>query len=203
MTVIKLPTEGILLHSPVPISEDLYDELNRIGQVEHIVAPNCFHHVFVPEAKEHYPNSVLWAAPGLSEKRKDINFDAIISTEEPVWKHTLEFEYIEGMPRINEVVFFHKPSNSFICTDFIFNIRRESNLVMKFLWSIDGIYKNFGQGRLFGLLIKNNGLVTESINRILNWDFERIIMAHGDIIDCDNKALFEILKNNYKLSFSN
>ena len=198
MTVVKLPSGGLWLHSPIPIDTSLAGELEEIGNVEHIVAPSCFHHLFASSAKEYYPQSILWAAPGLSEKRKDINFDAVISSDETNWGDMLKFEYIKGMPRINEVVFFHKPSRSLICSDFVFNIREESNLVMKICWYLAGAYKNFGQDIVWRMMIKDKKETTESINNILNWEFERIIMAHGDIIDCDRYQLYEILKEKNK-----
>ena len=197
MTVVKLPSGGLWLHSPIPIDNFLADELEKIGDVEHIVAPNCFHHLFALSAKELYPQSVLWAAPGLSKKRKDINFDAVISSESD-WGDTLEFEFIKGMPWINEVVFFHRPSRSLICADFVFNIREESSLVTKFFWYIAGAYKNFGQDRTWRLMIRDKNENTESLNNVLKWEFKRIIMAHGDIIDCDRYQLYETLKKNNK-----
>ena len=200
MTVVKLQSGGLLLHSPVPIDESMAEELGEIGNVDHIVAPSCFHHLFALQAKQLYQDATLWAAPGLSEKRKDVKFDQVIRPGEMHWGDTLEYEFIRGMPRINEVVFFHTSSRSLICSDFVFNIREESNLVMKFLWYLAGAYKNFGQDRIWRMLVKNKEETTESVNRILGWDFRRIVMAHGEIINCDNKELYEILKGNYQLS---
>ncbi|MGI9553563.1 MAG: DUF4336 domain-containing protein [Thermodesulfobacteriota bacterium] len=201
MTVVKLPTGGLWLHSPIPVDNNLSDELSGIGNVEHIVAPSCFHHTFASETKLLYPDAKLWAAPGLSKKRKDINFDAVISEEEPGWGDTIEYEFINGMPWINEVVFFHKPSHSLICSDFVFNVRKESNLLMKLIWYLSGTLGKFGQSREWRWMIKDKREATQSVNRILNWNFNRIIMGHGDIVDCDNKGLYEVLKKHYDLSF--
>ena len=46
MTVVKLSSGGLLLHSPVPVDEPLAQELAALGEVTHIVCPNLFHHVF-------------------------------------------------------------------------------------------------------------------------------------------------------------
>ena len=78
MTVVKLQSGGLLLHSPVPIDESMAEELGEIGNVDHIVAPSCFHHLFALQAKQLYQDATLWAAPGLSEKRKDVKFDQVI-----------------------------------------------------------------------------------------------------------------------------
>lgn len=195
MVVVRLPGGGLWLHSPIRIDDGLYIELNNLGNVEHIAAPSCFHHMFAREAKELFPEAKLWAAPGLEAKRKDIKFDAVLNRDEPGWRDTIDLEYIGGMPRINEVVFLHKPSRTLICSDFLFNIKEEDSLFMKILWKLSGTYKKFGQSREWRWMINNVFDNVDSVNRILKWEFERIVMAHGEIIECNNQQLFEVIKN--------
>ena len=45
MTVIRLKSGGLWLHSPVPIDDELAAQLAELGPVEHLVGPNLFHHV--------------------------------------------------------------------------------------------------------------------------------------------------------------
>ena len=119
----------------------------------------------------------------------------MITEKEADWNDTIGYEYIGGMRWINETVFLHKPSRTLICSDFVFNIKEEKSLFMKLLWKIGGVYKKFGQSREWGWMINNAFDNVDSVNRILKWEFERIVMAHGDIIDCDNQQLFEVIKN--------
>jgi hypothetical protein len=193
MVVVRLASGGLWLHSPVPIGDKLFKQINCFGKVEHIVAPNCFHHLFAYEAKGLYQDSVLWAAPGLSEKKKEIKFDAVLNEQQPVWGDCLEFEHVGGMKKMNEVVFLHKPSKTLICSDFVFNITEESNFLMKMLWRLAGTYKKFGQSRTWRFLVSNSFDEVYSVNKILKWDFLRIVMAHGEIKECTNMELFEAL----------
>ena len=195
MVIVKLPSGGLWLHSPIPIDESLQGELNKLGSIEHIVAPSCFHHMFAKDAKDLFPNTVLWASPGLPKKRKDVEFDAVLTEKEAQWDETIGSEYIQGMPWINETVFLHKPSKTLICSDFVFNINEEESLFMKLLWKFGGVYKKFGQSREWRWMIRNVFDNVDSVNRILKWEFERIVMAHGDIIDCTNAQLFDVIKN--------
>lgn len=200
MVVVKLDTGGLWLHSPIQIDDQLFKEINSLGKVEHIVAPNCFHHLFASSAKARFPEAVLWAAPGLKQRKKDILFDAVINDEVTDWGNTLEYELIGGMPKLNEVVFLHKPSKTLICSDFIFNITEESNFLMKCLWKLAGTYKKFGQGREWRFLVSNSFDEVYSVNKILKWDIVRIVMAHGEIKVCTNMELFEAL-NKGKTNF--
>ncbi|MGB1922854.1 MAG: DUF4336 domain-containing protein, partial [Alcanivorax sp.] len=76
MTVVKLSSGGLLLHSPVPVDEDLAAELAALGEVTHIVCPNLFHHVFAAEVKQRYPKALLHGPAKLAGKRKDLKLDA-------------------------------------------------------------------------------------------------------------------------------
>ena len=198
MVVVRLQCGGLWLHSPVEIDDNLLNEINSLGKVEHIVAPNCFHHVHAGDAKKKFPDAKLWAAPGLESKRKDLDFDAVINEEDTGWGDTIEYEYVGGMPRINEVVFLHKTSRSLICSDFVFNIKHEDSLIMKLLWKLSGTYKKFGQSREWRWMISNVFDNVDSVNRVLKWEFDRIIMAHGEIIECTNAQLFDVIKNKGK-----
>ena len=195
MVVVRLPGGGLWLHSPVPIGDKLLDEIQSLGKVQHIVAPSCFHHVHAGDAKDKFPDAKLWGAPGLERKRKDLQFDAVITDQEPVWGETILYEFIGGMPRINEVVFFHKPSRTLICSDFVFNIKEEKSLFMKLLWKLSGTYKKFGQSREWRWMISNAFDNVDSVNRVLKWEFDRVVMAHGEIIDCNNAQLFDVIKH--------
>lgn len=198
MVVVRLPGDGLWLHSPVPIGDKLYQQVNETGEVEFIIAPNLYHHLFVHEAKSRYPNAMLWGTPGLPQKRADIRFDAVFNEQQPEWGDTIEFHFVRGMPRVNEVVFFHKLSKTLICSDFVFNIQKEENFLMKLLWKLVGTYKKFGQSRVWRSRVSNVFDHVDSVNKILKWEFERIVMAHGDIIQCNNSQLFEAISKGNK-----
>ncbi len=45
-----------------------------------------------------------------------------------------------------------------------------------------GSYGRFGPSRLDPLLIRDRGAARECLEHILTWDFDRIVVAHGDDI---------------------
>src|SRR4051812_7396468 len=76
MAVMKLSGGQLFVWSPTTLTEALRAEVDALGDVRHIVAPNSLHHLFLPEWKSAYPAARVYAPPGLREKRKDIVFDA-------------------------------------------------------------------------------------------------------------------------------
>jgi hypothetical protein len=53
------------------------------GRVRFIVAPNRFHHLFVPDWQKAYRDAQTFCAPGLDTKRADLKFTAILGDDPP------------------------------------------------------------------------------------------------------------------------
>jgi hypothetical protein len=49
MAVIRLPGRSLFIWSPVALSDALRAAVDALGQVDHIVAPNSLHHLFLGE----------------------------------------------------------------------------------------------------------------------------------------------------------
>ncbi|MEH2571868.1 hypothetical protein V1272_001203 [Bradyrhizobium sp. AZCC 1708] len=47
MTVVRLPSDSLFLHSPIKFDEGLARELQRIGEIRHLVSPNQFHYAHI------------------------------------------------------------------------------------------------------------------------------------------------------------
>ncbi len=140
MTVVKLSNRGLWLHSPIRLDSDLRAELDGIGEVQAVAAPNKAHHLFVADFREAYPNAKIYAAPGLPEKRKDFRFDGLLADEPRLeWRGDLEQRRIQGMPMLNEVAFFHPSSRTLILTDLVFNVPRGKS------WGIPLVFTSWAQ----------------------------------------------------------
>ena len=76
MAAIRLSDASLFIWSPIRLTDGLRAEVDALGQVRHIIAPNSLHHLFLPEWTRAYPDAKLYAAPELRGKRQDIVFDA-------------------------------------------------------------------------------------------------------------------------------
>ena len=77
MTIIRLECGKLWIHSPIPWSEELDSKIRSIGDIEYIIAPSCFHHMFVGPWKEHHPKALICGPNGLKKKRS-ANLGSII-----------------------------------------------------------------------------------------------------------------------------
>ena len=172
------------MHSPIPIYETRARQINALGEVRHIVAPNGWHDSFSRAAKERYPNAMLWASPALRNAKSALPVDAWLDETEPPWSAELCPLMIEGVPKADELVFLHVPSKTLIVTDLLFQIRYPVNAMTKLvLWMAGTNRGKLAQSRLWRSVTKDRAAAGRSVEKMLEWEFERVVLAHGDLVD--------------------
>jgi glyoxylase-like metal-dependent hydrolase (beta-lactamase superfamily II) len=184
MTVVRLEGGELLLHSPIAASDALRRELDALGRVRYVIAPNRFHHLYAGDYAQAYPESRLFVAPGLERKRRDLVIDSVLCDEAPAgWADELQQLVFRGFPLANEVVFFHPSTRTLILSDLAFNIDATSPPMTRGFFRILRAYERFGPSLMERLGIRDRAAARESLHRILAWDFDRVIVAHGKVLD--------------------
>lgn len=189
MTVIRLESGALLLHSPLDISPPLKSAIDALGEVGFVVSPFERHYLGLESCYAAYPNARFYAPPGLDTKKfQGIRFAGRLTETPPVaWREDLDQTLIRGNALDNEVVFFHKSSRTLICADLCFNLPESRPPFTRFLAKCFGVYENFAPTLGFKFLTRNGTLLRQSIRRILRWDFDRVIISHGDILESGGK----------------
>ncbi|MFQ5513608.1 MAG: hypothetical protein ACE5FG_04165 [Myxococcota bacterium] len=183
-TIVRLPGGRLLLHSPVSLDAALRRDLEALGEPSIAVAPNRLHHLFLGEYAAAYPGIRLYGAPGLAEKRRDLRFHAVLGDDPPSdWAGLLEQHLFRGLPFANEVVFLHPSSRTLILCDLAFHIGAEAPLLTRLAFRLLGTYGRLGPTRTERMLIRNHARARTSLEHILGWSFERVIVAHGRILE--------------------
>ena len=193
MTIVRLADGVLVIHSPIRLTEELRSDVASAGRVRFIIAPNRFHHLFVPNWQQAYPDAQTFCAPGLDTKRADLKFTAILGDDPPAaWANEMDQAFMRAFPPLNEIVFFHRKTRTLIFTDLLFNITRNSSAYGRFLLRLDGAFRGPAIPRSFRLLLRRRRSECAAfLNRLLSWDFDRVILAHGDIINSDAKPAVE------------
>jgi hypothetical protein len=195
MTVIRLADGSLLLHSPVEIDAELRRELDAVGCVRFAVAPNRVHHLYAGDVAKVYPGARLWLGPGLERKRPDLVFAGVLGDEAPAeWKDEVEQTFFRGRPYENEVVFFHRASRTLIMCDLAFNFGPRTAAPTRLLMTLLRSFGRFGPSTLDPLLIRDRRAARLSLERILGWDFDRVVIAHGDVLESGGR---EALRRGY------
>jgi hypothetical protein len=184
MAVVRLDDGGLFLHSPVALDAETRRDIDALGPVRAVVAPNKYHHLYVGDYFTAYPEAEIFAAPGLAEKRRDLRFHGTLADEPAsLWAGQIEQLVFRALPALNDVLFCHRRSRTLIATDLVFNMQSHPSLVTRLVFRLDGAYGKFGPSRLWRLLTRDRAAARAAIERILVWDFDRVIMAHGEVLE--------------------
>lgn len=189
LIVARLPGGGLWILSPIPWTPELRSMLSRLGEVRHVIAPNCQHDECLKEFQAEYPGAIFHAAPRLARMRQDIRFAAqpLSDQPHPDWADIIGQHLVAGIPWLNEIVFLHRPSRSLIVTDLAFNFGSDGHWLVKFSARCDGILGRLGPTRWLKSRMHDRAAVRASIDLLLKWDFDRIIVGHGRNIETGGK----------------
>ncbi|MGP1255542.1 MAG: DUF4336 domain-containing protein [Kiloniellales bacterium] len=182
MTVVRLETEGLWLHSPVRPTPERRRAVDQLGPVEHLVAPNKIHSLGIGPWKALYPSAKVWASPGFNKRHPDIAVDALLTNDlAPAWSSEIDHCAIEGHSVLDEVAFLHRPSRTLIITDLI---QKHEAAGETWIWrGIKGMAgvlgKDGGVPLDVKLSIRDKTAMRRSIDKIVGWDFDNLIIAHG------------------------
>lgn len=188
MTVARLPDSSLWVHSPVEYSASLAAALAQLGPVAHIVAPNAIHDTYLEGWFAGFPGARFHGTRGFAKFRPDLKFTASLGdTPDPAWSATFDQHMLRGIPRLNEVVFLHHASRTLILTDLAFNLGPEMPFLSRVLLRLNGCYCKFGPSRLLKTTIKDPAALRRSLDRVLAWDFDRVIVSHGRNLETGGK----------------
>lgn len=186
MTLVRLKTGALWIHSPIEIDAALADDIRALGDVAYIIAPNAFHHLHIASAILHFPTARVYGAKGLDEKRSEIQWDEILddSLEGLPWSDELKGLRVEGCPQMNEVLFFHEETQTLLVTDLLFNNLTPKGWRTRWMMRIAGTYKKYAQSRMWKwIFCPDPKAAGTSLQGLLQWDFKRVIMCHGDVVE--------------------
>ena len=182
MTVVRLDRGGLWLHSPVPPTPERRRAVDRLGPVEHLVAPNKIHSLGITPWKALYPSATVWASPAFSQRHPGIPVDAVLTNGvDAPWSGEIDHCVIEGHAVLDEVAFVHKPSRTLILTDFI---QKHDAAGETWIWRTvkrtAGILGRDGGVPLdIRFSVRDKAAARRSIETILGWDFDNLIISHG------------------------
>jgi len=186
MAVIRLADSGLFIWSPVALTTALREQVEALGPVRYIVAPNTLHHLYLGDWKAAFPDASLIGAPGLAEKRDDLTFDDILSDEPDAgWKADLDQCPIRGNRITTEVVFFHRASGTVLFTDLLQQYPKGwfsgwRALVAKLDLMTE---PEPSVPRKFRLAFTDKAAARASLEKVLNWPAEKVVMAHGTPVE--------------------
>ncbi|ANQ85805.1 hypothetical protein dqs_2776 [Azoarcus olearius] len=189
MTVVRLPSGGVWLHSPIPLQGGLKAAVDALGPVQFVVAPNRLHHLYALAAMEQYPQARLFVAPGLTDKNPAFApHPPLPEAAVAPWADSIDAVFVAGNSELNETVFFHRPSRTLVITDLAVFLGSWDAFATRLYARINGCYNRFGHSFLLRRFFRDVPAARRSVQAMLEWPIERIVMAHGPVLRRDARA---------------
>ncbi|MET3996587.1 short-subunit dehydrogenase [Bradyrhizobium sp. S3.9.2] len=192
MVVVRLSNGDLVLHSPVRYSSDLRHQLERLGAIRYLLAPNIAHWMFLSEWQRELPQAKTFAARGLSARRQvraaGIRIDRELGEVTPEeWTADLETVAVDA-PMFCEIELFDKRSRTLILTDLVQNLDPDHlSAPNELAANLLGISRPDGKAPVYlRLLLRLGGRsVRAAAERMVSLAPERVIFAHGDWFQID------------------
>jgi len=186
MTVVRLSNGELWVHSPIQLSEPVKEQIESLGCVKYLIAPNHLHHLFLPEWIAAYPEVKVYGTKELIKKRTDISFHGCLNHHQTwAWDSDIEQELFSGSPLMEECAFYHKHSATLIVADLVENFSgQDFNYWQRFVAKGVGILAPNGKTpldwRLSFMFGKQDA--RKHLDRLLSWDPQILVMSHGEIV---------------------
>ncbi len=194
MAVVKLSDESVWVWSPVALTDKLADAVESMGPVRNIVSPNKIHHLFLSEWAKRWPAARVFAPPGLAQRRPDLEFAAELGDEpDPEWAADIDQVIFHGSMAMEEVVFFHRESQTAIVCDLI---QRHPEASMSgwrgALMRLDGLVGERGSTpREWRASFLRRRAARAARSTLLGWQPQRLLIAHGDCAQSGASGIIE------------
>lgn len=188
--LIRAAAGGVIVVSPPPPHEETFAAIEALGRVSALVAPNSFHYLYLDDAARRFPEASVYLAPGLAARVPSVPNGAELPSS------TLEADLgqivLDSGRGVSEVILYHAGSRTLFLTDSAFHLVEVAGTATRLFWRAFGVPAGFGPSRTARLmLLPPREQVAAVLERVLAWPFERIVVAHGSVVERDARRVFE------------
>ena len=187
MTVFRLESGDLWLHSPIRFGAGLVGDLEKLGRIRHLVAPNIAHWSFVAEWQQHCPAALVWAAPNLRRRwqvrKAGLRIDRDLGEQPPHdWAADVDQTIVPGGFGFREGAFFHRTTRTLVLTDLIVNLEAQKlpSRTRAFARATGTLAPDGKAPVYLRLLVRmRRKEAAAAVSRMIGWAPERVIFAHG------------------------
>lgn len=184
-TVVRLADGDLWVHSPTLLSNELRTELQALGPVRYLIAVNWRHYMNTADWQGAYPHSVTYAPPDVaalaSRQATALQVDNVLGRTAPqAWAAQIDQMIVAGSRRHSEAAFLHRASSTLMLTNLIQNFETSElpALLRPLIW-LAGIDDSDGKMPPAMLMTYRKTILAESIEEMIGWGPQRLILAHG------------------------
>ncbi|MBC8125953.1 MAG: hypothetical protein H8M99_02240 [Gloeobacteraceae cyanobacterium ES-bin-144] len=187
VTLVRLGSGKMLIHSTAPFTPGDVAAIRALGDPAWLLDGILRHDTFARAGRAAFPSIPYLAPEGFSEVS---GFATIPIVPAPVeWDCELLALELQGAPAARDTALLHIPSRTLILTELVFNFGDHEPIWTELLLRVAvGREYHPGMSRPVKAGVRDKTAFKTSLATILGWDFDRVIVGHGDVIESDGKA---------------
>lgn len=192
--IARLGNGDLWVWSPVKLTPELRAQVNQLGPVRHLVSPNKLHYLYLKEWHAAFPEASLWGPQSTIRKCPDLVFREVLQDSPPTeWLGNIDQAWFRGSVAMDEIIFFHRPSATVIVADLIQTFSPEFLRKEWGWWSfvarLSGLTEDQGKAPIdLRLSFVNRAPARAARDKVLAWNCQKLIMAHGEWLRSNGKA---------------
>jgi hypothetical protein len=181
-TLVRLRAGGLFVHCPAALDETMRADLaSQKEPVRAVVAPSSFHHLYIRQWMDAFPDALFACCPKLVTKRPDLKFGHVLGdAPHPIWAEDLDQVYFSARLE-DEVVFLHRATHTMITADALLNLWGHPSLLTRGA-ALFMLNTAPGKGWMERIMVWDWKKGRREVDRILKWDIDRIVLAHGKLV---------------------
>ncbi len=191
MTIVRLPSGGLWLSSPVKLPYERLQEVLGLGEVTHLVSATPRHHWRLEPWHTLFPEATLWscATGPFTLGKRTLPATRLTERTPADWEGALEQAVYPGYG-FEETTFFHPASRTLLVEDIIQSHEPRRSALVNAAVRVGGIGEDGGVPRDIRAITRRKEARAWAA-RVLSWDFDRLVMAHGPVVETGAKAYVE------------
>lgn len=143
-----------------------------------------------------FPEARVWVTrhtPATLESRNIPSRNVLDDKPDQDWAGDIDQLIFRGNPLIEEAVFFHRESGTAILDDLVQTHPAVKGKPLRntFFRLAGVLYPGYGVPFDIRLSFIHRKIARQSLGKLLSWDFDRLIIAHGPCIEKDAKSVVE------------
>jgi hypothetical protein len=189
VTLLRLADGRVVIHSSAPFTAKDVAAIRRFGVPSWLVEATLMHDTFARPVSAVFPELPYLAPDGFAR------FSGVptlpLHPAPPDWAGEIEVLKVDGLRKINEHAFFHLASRTLVLADLLFHFPADSRGWPQFFARhIMRLPRLSGISAFFRLMIRDRAAFALSMKKMLDWDFEQIVVGHSEPIQNDAKRIF-------------
>lgn len=181
VTVLDTAPGEVVVHSTAPFTAADVTAIRQHGRVRAVVEATSLHDTFSRQGQAAFPEVPYLVPGGFPRKAQGAQARPLAGGAD-LLGDGLRVQRLGGMRSIEEWAVFHPASRTLVVADLLFNLPHATGWTRWALRWLAGIKRYPAIDRPFRMAIRDRKAFNASLENILGWDFDRVIVAHGEII---------------------